>query len=181
MTLSTVIILLIFILALLAVALYVIYDLLREQKTTNELLKNQPQQTVAQQPKDNSFASAVVPVKVQAYERLLLYMERLQPSVLVKRNFDASIPLQQFHLSLLQNIREEFEHNLVQQLYVSETVWNLIKASRETLIQQINTQVAELPSDADTTYLAQVLVGLQIPTIDEAIELLKAEFLILSH
>lgn len=125
---------------------------------------------------DSSKQEATITLKVQAYERLLLLLERMQPSVLIKRNFDASLNITQFQLKILQNIRDEFEHNLAQQLYISENAWSMINTAREELIQQINLNVDQLPENADTTYLAQMLIGIEIPKIDMTISLLKKEF-----
>ena len=68
----------------------------------------------------------IMPLKVQAYERFLLYLERVQLPQLVKRIYTPGMEKGAFHLQLLQSVREEFEHNLAQQLYVSNTTWNAV-------------------------------------------------------
>ena len=79
-----------------------------------------------------------VPLRIQAYERLLLYIERIQFSVLVKRVFYPGISRDDFQFSLLQNVQDEFEHNLAQRLYVSEETWQLIDLAKEEVLQNIN-------------------------------------------
>lgn len=118
----------------------------------------------------------MLPVQMSAYERLILYLERMQPQVIMKRNYEAGLPLKQFQLKLLQNVREEFEHNLAQQLYVSENAWQLMKTAREELVQQINLLASQFEQDVDTKELASQLAGLQLPLIDQAIFQLKKEF-----
>ena len=77
---------------------------------------------------------------------------------------------------MLQNIREEFEHNLAQQLYVSEKTWQLITTAREELIKQINLAVSNLPESATAEQLASVLLTLDITFTQQAIQEIKLEF-----
>jgi len=118
----------------------------------------------------------LIPLQLQAMERLILYLERIQPQSLVKRNLQQSSSLRSFHLAMLQNIREEFEHNLAQQLYVSEKTWQLITTAREELIKQINLAVSNLPESATAEQLASVLLTLDITFTQQAIQEIKLEF-----
>ncbi|MDD4373885.1 MAG: hypothetical protein PHG67_08215 [Bacteroidales bacterium] len=118
----------------------------------------------------------ILPLKIQAMERLILYLERIQPQSLIKRNINNHAGLRGFHLALIQNVREEFEHNLAQQLYVSETSWQLISNAKEELIKQINLAVSNLPENAGSDQLASVLLTLDISLIQNAIQEIKAEF-----
>ncbi len=122
----------------------------------------------------------LLPVQLGAYERLILFLERIQPQVIMKRNYESGLDLKQFQLRLLQNIREEFEHNLAQQLYVSEGAWQLIKTAREELVQQINLLAASVEDGKDATALASSLASLQSPLIEQSIQKLKQEFRLLS-
>ncbi|MFN3782447.1 MAG: hypothetical protein ACK4R6_00895 [Spirosomataceae bacterium] len=82
----------------------------------------------------------VWPMKVQAYERLILLMERISLEQLAFR-VDPSwldLPVLSFQGLLLQEIRQEFTHNLVQQMYVSEEVWEKVVQARDQVIAQIN-------------------------------------------
>lgn len=116
------------------------------------------------------------PLKIQAMERLILFLERLQPQQLVTRNLEQGMELRTFHLRLLHSIREEFEHNLAQQLYVSKEAWKLVQDARDEVVKQINMQVGNLSENADASLLATALVTLNITVIDEAIDKLLAEF-----
>ncbi|MBR1514692.1 MAG: hypothetical protein IJ622_10440 [Bacteroidales bacterium] len=86
----------------------------------------------------------IMPLKVQAYERFLLYLERVQLPQLVKRVYVPGMEKGTFHLQLLQNVREEFEHNLAQQLYVANSTWNAVVNAKEELVNQINTTFGQL-------------------------------------
>lgn len=116
------------------------------------------------------------PLKIQAMERLILFLERLQPQQLVSRNLEQGMELRAFHLRLLHNIREEFEHNLAQQLYVSKEAWQLVQNARDEMVKQVNMQVGNLSENADASLLATALVTLNIAVIDEAIDTIQAEF-----
>ena len=118
----------------------------------------------------------IMPLKVQAYERFLLYLERVQLPQLVKRVYVPGIEKGQFHLQLLQNVREEFEHNLAQQLYVSNSTWNAVFNAKEELVNQINTTFEQLKDEEDVAILAQSLVALPNPMVEQAISVLKHDF-----
>ena len=118
----------------------------------------------------------VMPLKVQAYERFLLYLERVQLPQLVKRIYTPGMEKGALHLLLLQNVREEFEHNLAQQLYVSNTTWNAVVNAKEELVNQINTTFEQLKDEEDTSILAQSLVALPNPMVEQAIAVLKRDF-----
>ena len=118
----------------------------------------------------------VMPLKVQAYERFLLYLERVQLPQLVKRVYSPGMEKGAFHLQLLQNVREEFEHNLAQQLYVSNGTWNAVVNAKEELVNQINTTFEQLKDEEDVSILAQSLVALPNPMVEQAIMILKRDF-----
>lgn len=118
----------------------------------------------------------IMPLKVQAYERFLLYLERVQLPQLVKRVYVPGIEKGQFHLQLLQNVREEFEHNLAQQLYVSNSTWDAVFNAKEELVNQINTTFEQLKDEEDVSIIAQSLVALPNPVVEQAIAVLKHDF-----
>ena len=118
----------------------------------------------------------IMPLKVQAYERFLLFLERAQLPQLVKRVYVPGMEKGAFHLQLLQNVREEFEHNLAQQLYVSNTTWNAVVNAKEELVNQINTTFEQLKDEEDVAILAQSLVALPNPMVEQAISVLKHDF-----
>ncbi len=118
----------------------------------------------------------VMPLKVQAYERFLLYLERVQLPQLVKRVYTPGMEKGAFHLMLLQTVREEFEHNLAQQLYVSNSTWNAVVNAKEELVNQINETFEQLKDEEDVSIIAQSLVALPNPAVEQAIAVLKRDF-----
>jgi len=79
-----------------------------------------------------------LPVKLQAFERMTLYLERINPSKLLIRVPSINNDKNAYAISLINTIEQEFEHNLTQQIYISEKCWSIIIASKNTTIQLIN-------------------------------------------
>ena len=79
----------------------------------------------------------IIPVRLQAYERLTLFLERIDPKKILLRVKPFSKDLQEYETLLIQNIDNEYEHNLVQQIYVTPECWNLINAAKNATIQVI--------------------------------------------
>ncbi len=118
----------------------------------------------------------VTPLKVQACERFLLYLERVQLPVLVKRTYTPGITREQLHLSLLQSVEDEFEHNMAQQLYVSSEAWRAVQSAKEELVGQINATFDKAEAGTDVAIIAQALVALPNPFVDQAVAQIKKEF-----
>lgn len=78
-----------------------------------------------------------LPLRLQAYERLVLFLERISPNQLVLRMSPVGSDKQDYENLLVQSIIQEFEHNLTQQIYVSEECWNVIRASKNSTISLI--------------------------------------------
>jgi len=79
----------------------------------------------------------IIPVRLQAYERLTLFLERIDPKKILLRVKPFSKDLQEYETLLIQNIDNEYEHNLVQQIYITPECWNLINAAKNATIQVI--------------------------------------------
>lgn len=106
----------------------------------------------------NANREILLPLRLQAYERLILLLERISPQQAVTRNLAAGIPALQFQIILVQNIREEFEHNTAQQVYVSSHSWALVRSAKEEVIRLINSVSAEMDSKNTAAELAQRII-----------------------
>lgn len=80
-----------------------------------------------------------LPTKLQAYERLLLYSERINPAKLLTRVNPIGDDSDSYAHLLIANIEQEFEHNLVQQIYVHEDAWKAVVGSKLSIINKIRT------------------------------------------
>lgn len=78
-----------------------------------------------------------LPLKLQAYERMTLFLERINPSKLLLRVASVNNDKNAYVISLINTIEQEFEHNLTQQIYISEKCWSIIIASKNATIQLI--------------------------------------------
>ncbi|QLE02667.1 hypothetical protein HX109_14270 [Galbibacter sp. BG1] len=78
-----------------------------------------------------------VPIRLQAYERMALFLERINPSKLLVRVIPENSDKDLYEAQLIANIENEFDHNLAQQIYLSDECWNVVKAAKNATIQII--------------------------------------------
>ena len=97
----------------------------------------------------------VIPLRLQAYERICLFLERISPNNLIVRLNNGELTAKELQSILLHEIREEFNHNLSQQLYMSDEAWNLTKQAMEQIVSIINTSANGLKEDARSIDLAK--------------------------
>jgi hypothetical protein len=121
----------------------------------------------------------ITPVRLQAYERLTLLLERISPEALIMRIGTPKMTAKQLHTELLNQIRAEFDHNVSQQIYVSPQVWEIIKNARTTIIQLINSTAKRVKPDAPAFELSKailedVMIQEKSP-INLALDLIKKE------
>lgn len=120
-----------------------------------------------------------LPVRMQAYERLVLLLERIEPSGLLVRTNMPGMSALQFQSALIQAVRSEFDHNLSQQLYVSPKAWELVRNAREETIKRINTAAMKLKPEATSADLASAILIDDIDSsqsaVKNALDQLKSE------
>lgn len=121
----------------------------------------------------------VTPLRLQAYERIILLLERISPSSLVIRINKTGINGDQLRSLLIRSVREEYDHNVSQQIYVSAQAWELVKNAKEDIIRLVNTASAKLSDGASANDLAQKVIELYVEgknkSIDQAMGLIKKE------
>ncbi len=121
----------------------------------------------------------ITPVRLQAYERMVLFLERISPESLVMRANYPGQTCEQLHSELLQTIRAEYEHNLSQQLYVSSEGWNGVKNAKNYTVTLINNAAKDVEDKAPAIELSKKILDMtmqleQAPS-QKAIEDLKKE------
>lgn len=119
------------------------------------------------------------PVRLQAYERLVLFLERISPSTLVTRVHKSGMSAKLLQAELLKAVRTEYEHNLSQQIYISPGAWELIKNAKEEIIKLINTAAINVSDEASGVDLGKLILEVsmkidKMPT-QVAIDYLKQE------
>ena len=140
----------------------------------NNEMKKLEQQLRSESRKDT------LPLRLQAYERLSVLLERISPVNLVPRTVQPGMNAMMLKNALVQSIRMEFEHNISQQIYVSTSVWRTVALVKDEVIKDINLLSASLPPDAPAKELSRRILELYleseeiIPT-QHALDLIKQE------
>lgn len=83
-------------------------------------------------------ADSSMKLRLQAYERLTIFVERMNAKSLISRYYQSNVSAQDVQLAMVQSVRAEFEHNLSQQIYVSHELWQTIRAVMEQEITMLN-------------------------------------------
>jgi hypothetical protein len=121
----------------------------------------------------------ILPLRLQSYERMILFLERISPVQAIFRVRKQDMSPAQLQASLVQSIREEYEHNIAQQIYISQEGWNMVRNAREEVTRQINTAFINLGDDANANDLAQMILESWGQTeknpVQSAIDFLKNE------
>jgi MFS superfamily sulfate permease-like transporter len=121
----------------------------------------------------------VTPIRLQAYERIVLFLERISLESLLVRVSSADMTAQQLHSALLNAIRSEFEHNLSQQIYMSQQAWEVVRNARSNMIKIINSEAEKMPVDSSgmsfSKQLLEKIMELEKEPTRAAIEYVKNE------
>lgn len=124
-------------------------------------------------------SAQITPIRLQAYERLALFLDRISPDNLVIRMSRSGQSADQLRQELVQTITNEYNHNISQQIYISDDAWKMIIAVKEQIIQVIEICYKDCsPEESGPGLGKKILKKLmnekEIPT-QRAIELLKKE------
>ena len=106
----------------------------------------------------SSSATQTLPLQLQAYERLSLLADRIAlPNLIVRLN-QSGISAREMQLLYIQAIRQEFEYNITQQIYVSAESWEAVKTLKDNTQLIIHQFANELPEDAGSADLNKLLL-----------------------
>lgn len=130
---------------LVVLTVYLVLQSLFKNEQKKELLKTNRQKKTQS-----------VPIRLQAYERMALFLERITPSSLIHRT-NAPLVRDQ-HLALLNAIRTEFEHNLSQQIYLTNNTWENIRQAKEEIIKLINEAAQTVSPDSPAIELNKAII-----------------------
>ncbi|MGQ0828073.1 MAG: DUF7935 family protein [Bacteroidota bacterium] len=122
--------------------------------------------------------TVITPIRLQAYERVILFLERINPNSMVMR-LNKATSAATFQGELLKTIRSEFEHNLSQQIYMSNKSWEAVVKGKEETIKLINIASSKVNADASGMELAQAVIAVSSQLTDlptkYAIDIIKKE------
>lgn len=121
----------------------------------------------------------VLPNRLHAYERMTLFLERMSPQNLLVRVNTSTLAAREFHQLLLAEVRNEYNHNVSQQVYIGEEVWELIKSAKEDLIVTINDSALEMGEGATSLDLSKKIfektIAKSVDPLGHALSELKRE------
>lgn len=145
--------------------------------TIESVLKKQFEKNVLEIRSKNT--EIILPVRLQAYERMALFLERISPHNLIIRINQPNMTAGEMQSIMLHEIREELNHNLSQQIYMTEVVWTLIRNATEDITSTINTCAQQIESDKPSIELARKIFEVQMnkegDLIQKAMSELKSE------
>jgi hypothetical protein len=121
----------------------------------------------------------ITPIRLQAFERVVLFLERISLESLLIRSITPGMSVAQLHSSLLSTIRSEFEHNLSQQIYMTQQAWEVVRNARSNIVKLINTEFEKTPETATgvefSRHLLEKVMELEKEPTKTAIEYIKNE------
>lgn len=152
-----------------------LYPLLRRAVSLLEIFVNKYVQNPVPQPTaDNGKAQTVLNLKLLAYERIILFIERMKPDSLIPRTVSASMNSNEYHSLLIREIRQEFEYNLSQQLYLGENTWHIVTNFKDNIVTLINTAASDCEPGKPASDLARKVLECYIGSEIKPDQILKA-------
>jgi hypothetical protein len=106
-----------------------------------------------------TIANQTLPLKFQAYERLVLFVERVNPANMLLRLHGTSYSAHDLHSLVVKEIRDEFQHNVTQQIYVSERAWNVVKRVKDDTMSVVTNAVKAMPETATGLDLSKTILA----------------------
>lgn len=100
----------------------------------------------------------IVPLKLQAYERLSLFVNRVSPEHIIPRVTQPGMTAKQLKVALITGIQKEFEHNITQQIYVSNGVWGAVVAYKNSFANLVNAKAKQLDDGAVAYDLGKLII-----------------------
>jgi hypothetical protein len=110
-----------------------------------------------------TISNQTLPLRLQAYERLVLFIERVNPANMLVRVNATAYSAHELYGIIIEEIRSEYQHNITQQIYVSSRAWGVVKHVREDTLGIIASAVKGMPEAATGLELAKMILA----TIDE--------------
>lgn len=99
----------------------------------------------------------ILPLKLQAYERMTLFIDRINPSNLLLRLHQPGMTAQEIQSIIISEVRAEYQHNISQQLYLSTNSWNIINRVKEDTISIVKHSVTNLHPQASAIELSKII------------------------
>ena len=106
------------------------------------------------------------PLRLQAYERMIIFIERINPSNLLLRLHQQGISVSNLQALVLDDIKSEYQHNITQQLYIDSISWTVLRKLKDDTIAMVNNVAQNLPPEATGVDLSKKILQ-HMSTIEE--------------
>lgn len=162
----------------------ILYPLLRKAVSLFEIFVNKyVQQTNAPKPEEQgnpegAATRTILNLKLLAYERIILFIERMKPDSLIPRTLSSSQTCKEYQLTLINEIRREFEYNLSQQLYLSENAWTVAVNFKDNVITLVNSASSDCQPEKPAGELARKILEQYIASdlkTDRILKVIKSD------
>ena len=102
--------------------------------------------------------ATLFPLRLQAYERLIIFIERINPANLLIRLHQQGITLSALQSLILDEIKTEYQHNITQQLYIDAISWTVVRKLKDDTIAMVNNVAQNLPANATGVDLSKKIL-----------------------
>jgi hypothetical protein len=118
-------------------------------------------------------------LRLQAYERMIVFIERLNPSNLFLRLYEQGMSAGELQARILNEVKAEYQHNVSQQLYINASGWTVLRKLKDDTIAMVNNAAGDLPAEASAKDLSKKVLehmaGIAENPYDLTIELIKRD------
>jgi hypothetical protein len=105
-----------------------------------------------------SVANQTLPLRLQAYERVILFIERINPENMLVRLNSPGYTAADLHSVVVSEVRNEYQHNITQQIYVSSRAWGIAKRIKEDTLNIVTAAIKDLPANATGLDLGRTIL-----------------------
>jgi hypothetical protein len=106
-----------------------------------------------------AMSGQTIPLRLQAYERLVLFIERMNPANMLIRLNATSYSARDLQALIVEDIRAEYQHNITQQIYVSSRAWGVLKHIKDDTVNIVSNAVKSLPENATGLELSKTMLN----------------------
>lgn len=117
----------------------------------------------------------ILPIKLQSYERLSLFLERAKISNLMMRIPRGDLDLSRWMTSLMIALQQEYEHNMVQQIYVSDQLWSIVVLAKDEVFHSLNSIAENAEKNNNSSSNFQIEIEHAQLSIEKALSAIKQE------
>lgn len=127
----------------------------------------------------HSQQSTTIPMRLQAYERLSLFLERIAIPGMMLRVQQENMTAKQMALALMISVQKEYEHNITQQVYVGNQLWRIINFAKEDVLGMIQLVSENMAPEATAKDFGNAIIaelkGREMQPLEKALEAIKKE------